>query len=101
MQQAAALESFIAEHPAWSGKVQGLMFNYAGSVVGLDYCATGTTLPLLQDDPDGETWMSFGAIYNGVVIVDRGGVLVEWFDPYTAESEAAIETTVNGLLAAQ
>ncbi|PIE19848.1 MAG: hypothetical protein CSA66_02055 [Proteobacteria bacterium] len=99
MRQAAALESFIAEHGAWAGQVQGLMFNSSSAVAGLDYCATGHGLPILQDDPAGRTWMAFGAIYDGVVIVDQGGALVAWIAPYTAESEAEIEATVEALLA--
>ena len=85
MQRAVALEALLAEHPEWDGLVTGFMINQAqmGSVLTKpdSGCPSSVTIPIVQDDDDGNMWTAMGGKYNGIMIFDQDGFLVHEIYP--------------------
>jgi len=51
-------------------------FNKSGSESGLAGCGSATSMPLLQDSPEGVVWTTLNMPYNGFLVVDPFGRVV-------------------------
>ncbi|GEM_PF-2831225 len=61
----------------------GLMFNQNTAEVGLPGCSEMATLPLLQDNSNGDVWNTLGVVYNSYIVVDGKGILRARFSGQT------------------
>ncbi len=79
--------------------MQGLVINKQGAESGIYLCAQKTSLPIVQDDATGGLWAALGAPYNGLVVVDAGGLMaLQVFPGGLPENVPEIEAAVEDLL---
>ncbi len=52
-----------------------VVFNKRGKQGGIDAMSSETTGPILQETEDNPLWETMSATYNGVVLVDRRGLV--------------------------
>jgi hypothetical protein len=57
------------------GRGRRPVFNQNTAEAGLPGCSDATTLPLLQDNSNGDVWATFGVVYNSYFVVDGKGIL--------------------------
>lgn len=99
MQQFAALDALLKEHPEWADKVTGMMINQTGSEEGIAFCTDTLDLVLVQDNEFAMMWIGLGAEYNALTVVDHYGVLAQKFSNVSFENDGPeVVALVNALL---
>jgi hypothetical protein len=98
VQQLAALQTLVAEHPEWGDGVAAFMVNQWGAESGLPTCSAKAILPILQDGEGDPMRTVFSAQYNYVVIVDTMSQLVQVIPTGVTGDPAALAAIVDGLL---
>lgn len=77
--------------------VRPLMFNMGGAESGLAGCGTAASVPLLQDTAESLVWTTLDMPYNGFLVVDSSGAVVQ---RVTGSTFPAVAPTLEAAIAA-